>query len=292
MAGPDGRFVFGKLAPGTYAIVGRRKGFTPSVEIATVAANSTFHAHLVLEAKGELSYHVNASVLETARTAISAKSGGSVYSFGHKAISHLPQGAAAPVNQVLLQAPGVVQERYGRVHVRGDHGDVQYRINDLILPSGLTGLYNALDTRFVDRMSLLDGSLPAQYGLRTAGVVDIHTKSIVKNGGRIDVYGGSHGDIEPSLEVAGTQGAASAYLSGSYVQNALGWNPPAPVENPLHDETHLGKGFGYFSDLVNPTTRASLILGASAQAWVAYVAIVAAIVIGLAVQEVVRRQRH
>ncbi len=265
LAGSDGRFEFDKLAPGTYAVVARKKGFTPAVEIATVKRDSVFHARLVLQAKGALNYHISARLLEPARTAVSARSGGSVYSFGRKAISHLPQGTAAPVSQVLLQAPGVVQERYGRIHVRGDHGDVQYRINGLILPSGLTGLNNALDTRFVGRMALLDGSLPAEYGLRTAGVVDMHTKSIVKNGGRLDVYGGSHGDVEPSLEVAGTQGAASAYLSGSYVQNALGWNPPAPVEDPLHDETHLGKGFGYFSDLVNPTTRASLILGASAQ---------------------------
>ncbi len=37
---------------------------------------------------------------------------------------------------------------------------------------------------------------------------------------------------------------------------------------------------------------ALLLLGASAQAWVAYAAIVGAIVLGLAVQAVARRQRH
>ena len=40
-------------------------------------------------------------------------------------------------------------------------------------------------------MSLLDGTLPAQYGLRTAGVLDITTKSQFDPGGTLDIYGGS-----------------------------------------------------------------------------------------------------
>ena len=46
-----------------------------------------------------------------------------------------------------------------QLHVRGEHANLQYRINDVLLPEGLTGFGEELDTRFVDNVSLIDGSL-------------------------------------------------------------------------------------------------------------------------------------
>ena len=48
-------------------------------------------------------------------------------------------------------------------------------------------------------MSLITGALPAEYGLRTAGIIDLTTKSgLLQPGGIVSVYGGSHGTFEPS----------------------------------------------------------------------------------------------
>ncbi len=63
--------------------------------------------------------------LDQARNQLSPSTGSSSYTFGPQAISQLPLGASTPVNQILLQAPGVVQDSYGEVHVRGDHGNLQ-----------------------------------------------------------------------------------------------------------------------------------------------------------------------
>ena len=41
----------------------------------------------------------------------------------------MPGGENTPLNQVVLQAPGVAQDSFGQLHVRGDHGNVQYRLN-------------------------------------------------------------------------------------------------------------------------------------------------------------------
>ena len=76
----------------------------------------------------------------------------------------------------------------GDLHVRGEHANLQYRINDVLLPEGITGFGLELDPRFVDSMQLITGSLPAQYGFRTAGVVDIQTKSgAFENGGKAEI---------------------------------------------------------------------------------------------------------
>ena len=90
------------------------------------------------------------------------------------------------MSQVILRAPGVAQdnEASGNLHVRGEHANVQYRINDVLLPEGISGFGLELDPRFIDSVQLITGSLPAQYGFRTAGVVDIQTKSgAFDNGG-------------------------------------------------------------------------------------------------------------
>ena len=54
---------------------------------------------------------------------------------------------------------------------------IQYRINGIMLPDGVGAFGQILDTGIVGSLALLTGALPAQYGLRTAGVLDIQTKS-------------------------------------------------------------------------------------------------------------------
>ena len=128
----------------------------------------------------------------------------------HDTIQDLPQGTNAPVEKVLLQAPGVSQDSAasGLLHVRNDHANVQYRINGILLPDGVTGFGSIFDTSFIGSMSLVTGALPAEYGLRTVGLVDMTTRTdLFNNSGSVSMYGGSHGTIQPSIEYGGTFGS-------------------------------------------------------------------------------------
>ena len=62
------------------------------------------------------------------------------------------------------------------MHVRDEHANLQFRINDVLIPEGISGFGQEIDTRWVNNVSLITGSLPAQFGFRTTGIVDIHTK--------------------------------------------------------------------------------------------------------------------
>ena len=119
----------------------------------------------------------------------------------------------------------------------------------MTLPEGITGFGQALDTRFAKRVDLLTGALPAQYGYREAGVIEIETKTAFENGGRVDMYGGSHDTVQPSFELGGSQGKASYYLTGSYLHNIPGSKTPLPAPNAIHDQHDQFKGFGYASYL-------------------------------------------
>ena len=95
----------------------------------------------------------------------------------------------------------------GSIHVRNDHANVQFRINGVMLPDGVTGFGSILDPSLIGSMSLITGALPAEFGMRTVGLVDITTRNdIFNNSGSISLYGGSRGTFQPSFEYGGTFG--------------------------------------------------------------------------------------
>jgi outer membrane receptor protein involved in Fe transport len=210
------------------------------------------------------SIKVQGERLNRGRDTLNVETGTSSYHFDENSIATLPQGYNAPLQNVILQAPGVAQDSFGQLHVRGDHGDIQYRINGIILPEPISGFGDTLGTRFISKLDFLTGALPAQYGYRTAGVVDITTADGLNgNGGSMDLYGGSHGTFEPSVDYGGTDGAFNYYVTGSYLQSNTGIESPTDAATPIHDNTEQNKGFGYFSYLLNPDLRLGAIVGHS-----------------------------
>jgi outer membrane receptor protein involved in Fe transport len=194
------------------------------------------------------------------------KIGTNSFDFSRAVIEALPQGNNAPLDKVLLQAPGVSQDSAasGLLHVRNEHANVQYRINGIQLPDGVGGFNQLFDTSFIGSFSLITGALPAQYGLHTAGLVDIKTRDAAfNNSGAISVYGGSQQWISPSVEYGGTSGKTQYYFTGRYTANDIGIENPAPSYYPIHDYTWQGKAFGYTSTQLDEWSRVSTITGAS-----------------------------
>ncbi len=198
--------------------------------------------------------------LDVARDNIIPNLGATAHSFTEEQIEAISQGDNAPFSQVILRAPGVAQDNAasGQLHIRGEHANVQYRINDVLLPEGITGFGLELDPRFVQSMQLITGSLPASYGFRTAGVVDIHTKTGIENGGEAGIYGGSYDTVRPSFEYGGTQGKWNFFADGSYDHNGLGIENPTASHNAIHDYTDQYKTFLYGSYIIDDTSRLML----------------------------------
>ncbi|SEE35601.1 Outer membrane receptor proteins, mostly Fe transport [Rhizobiales bacterium GAS191] len=213
-------------------------------------------------ANEELDITVTAARLDKARNQISTSVGASTYEINRQAIETQPLGNNAALSQTLLQAPGVAQDSFGQLHVRGDHANLQYRINGIIIPETISGFSQLFDTRFARRIDLLTGALPAQYGYRTAGVVEIETKSgSLDPGGEISLYGGQRQTLFPSVTYGGSTGAVDYFVSGSYLQNNIGIENPTRSLNPVKDFTEQGRGFLYLSSLIDANTRLSFISG-------------------------------
>jgi opacity protein-like surface antigen len=181
-----------------------------------------------------------------------------------EAIESLPQGTNSTVDKVLLQLPGVSQDSAasGNLHVRNEHANVSYRINGILLPDGLGGFGQYLDPAFIGSLTLITGALPAQYGLRTAGIVDIQTASgAFNNAGQIGFYGGSRETKNYNVQYGGRTGSTEYFFTGRYLQNILGIENPLPTLNAIHDRTEQDRSFAYVSTIIDPWTRVSFIGG-------------------------------
>jgi hypothetical protein len=192
------------------------------------------------------------------------KLGATAYDVDQAALQALPQGKNTPIDKVLLQVPGVSYDSAisnPDFHVRNEYANVQYRINGIQLPDGVSALGPVLETGFIGNLNLLDGTLPAQYGLRTAGVVDITTKTEFDPGGNLDIYGGSWATISPSIEYGGSAGQTQYFLTGRYLQSNQGLENATPLENPIHDRTTQEKFFGYGSTLFGDSSRLTYLAG-------------------------------
>ena len=204
---------------------------------------------------------VTARRLDDARESIKPSLGASTFTLTNQAIQNLPGGDNQPIQDIILQMPGVSQDQFGQFHVRDEHNGVQYRLNGVIIPESIAVFGQMLSPRLIENMSLLTGTLPAQYGLRTAGIMDITTKSGYKDEATVSLYGGSHATIEPSAQISGSSGATSWFVSGDYKHSALGIDNVTGSTHAIHDRTDQANGFGYIDQILGTGDRLTLMGG-------------------------------
>lgn len=203
---------------------------------------------------------VNSARHVTARESIPASTGASTTTMDREAIERMPQGNAASLTQILLQAPGVVQEAQGDLHVRGDHRNLQYRINGVTLPEAISGFGQMFDARALRSVSLLTGALPAQFGYRTAGIVELTLRSgMTDPGGSMGIYGGSFGLVQPALAYGGAIGAFEYFLTGNYLQSQRGFENPTAARDSINNDTRQLRGIANFGYQLDDFTRLSFI---------------------------------
>jgi outer membrane receptor protein involved in Fe transport len=259
----NGAFDFPGIAAGSYIVAAMEGNAILGSTVVSVGDTGTVDKDIFV-GSGQAMNVIITRQLQQARNNLSPQTGTSAYKIDNDAVENLAQGPNTSFNDVLEQAPGVAQDSFGQVHIRGEHADLQYRLNGILLPEGISGFGQVLDSRIVQSATLLTGTLPAQYGYRTAGIVDIQTKGgSFDNEGEVSMYGGSYGTIEPSATFGGTEGALNYFVSGSHLESDDGIEPATSSPDPIHDHTVQDKQFGYFSYLLNSENRLEIIAGSA-----------------------------
>ncbi len=238
---------------------GAAKGKSP-------AANAVSTGQTPAEAASNAAVVSRRQSLNAARENILPKIGVNSYEVSQQDIQALPQGDNVPIDKLLLQTPGVYQDSAvnGGIHIRDEHANVQYRIDGIQLPDGVSGFGQVLETSLIGNMAVVTGALPAQYGLRTAGLVDIQTRTgTAEPSGEWSVYGGSHDTISTNLQYGGVSGNTQYFFTGRWLENSLGIENPTSSVNAIHDETEQEKFFTYVSTVLPNNARWTVITGAA-----------------------------
>src|SRR5438132_11842289 len=198
---------------------------------------------------------IQSQEMDITREAIVPSLGATRYTVGPDRLDSQAEGENAQFNQTLLRFPGVAQDSFGQLHVRGEHANLQYRIDDVLLPESIPGFGPELATRFADNISLMTGALPAQFGFRETGVIDIHTKTgTAFIGNEASIYVGSFDTFMESLEHGGVTGKLSYYVTKSYLHDGIGIENPTRSSSPIHDDTDQFKEFAYLSYVIDDTS--------------------------------------
>ena len=207
---------------------------------------------------------IEAQRAAAARQGILARFGSRETVVDRETIEALPGGGAQPLNQVLLQTPGVVQDSFGEVHVRGEHRNLQYRLNGVALPESLSGFGQVFDARALRSVGVLTGALPAQFGFRTNAVIELETRSgALDPGGAIGVQGGSRGTLQPYANWAGFLGGWDVFATGTFLRSDQGIENPTSSWAAINGQTRQTRGLAYAARQLDDTTRLSLIAGTS-----------------------------
>ncbi len=203
---------------------------------------------------------------DAVRNEILPPTGVNVSSMSQAAIQAQPQGDNTPIEKTLLQLPGFSQDSAasGALHLRNDHANVQYRIDGVILPDGVSGFGQLLDSDFIGSIDVLDGALPAQYGLHNTGLVDITSRSYAfQGGGYVSLFGGSQGTISPSFQYGGTAGRTEYFVAASGLSTNEGIENAADSYYPIHDHSYQGRFFGDATTYLSDGSRINIISGVS-----------------------------
>lgn len=209
-------------------------------------------------------YDILVKKLDQARNNLSVKTGGSAYNFNEQAIKSLPLASFTSIDKVIARAPGVTQDSFGQLRIRTDHSGVQYRINGVMIPEGISGFGQLIDTQFVDNVELLTGALPAQYGYRTSGVIEITPKGGEKGSfNRFSAMIGSYNTLALNQQFGGNANNTSYYLNANFLESERAIESTTKNNNAKQNKGREHRIFANLSHLISPSQKINLILASS-----------------------------
>ncbi|MGQ0695420.1 MAG: TonB-dependent receptor [Nitrospiraceae bacterium] len=230
-----GEFSLSVPQAGTYSISAVQETYRSEYVVLVLGTEQLEPVTLTLSKTKEIALEVVSPL-----PSIQYKASSETYSLSRKEVESLPKGNNNEVYEVLLTVPSVVYGSLKQTHIRQDHANQQFRIDGIPIPDTVTGAFaDIVPPRAWERADIILGGMEAQFGNKTALVVDITSKSGTKPGfGSIQGFGGSHETVNPSFEYGGTIGEKGRfYALNSYVTTNRGLDPPTLGKTNHHNQS-------------------------------------------------------
>ncbi|TKB74884.1 MAG: TonB-dependent receptor [Nitrospira sp.] len=236
-----GEFSIPVPADGTYSVSAVQDTYRSEYIVLKIGIEASDPITLTLSKTKEIALEVRSLLAP-----IQYKASSETYSVSRKDIETLPRGNNVELQDVLITIPGAVYGSLKQVHIRQDHANLQLRIDGVPIPDTVSSTFSdVISPRAWERADIILGGMEAQYGNKTAAVLDITTKSGTKPGfGSAQMFGGSNNTINPSIEYGGTIGEKFRfYALNSHTATNRGIEPPTLGHSVFHGQSERNQTF-------------------------------------------------
>lgn len=207
----QGNLDVSRLPYGVYRLEVGRSGFSPVVETLTIrSAIPVSHSIALKLASVEQTVSV-----EAASTLIDPEQAGNVDQVGSASLQHrLSSIPGRSLQDLVNSQPGWLYEGNAVLHPRGSEYQTQFVINGIPLTDNRSPSFGPeIEADDVQSVSIYTAGIPAEYGRKMGGVVEVNT---VQN-----TQPGFHGDL---VLAGGSFDSGSAFAKGQYTagKNTVG----------------------------------------------------------------------
>jgi outer membrane receptor protein involved in Fe transport len=164
----------------------------------------------------------------------------------NQTILERPLGAAPSraIESIVASTPGFVTDDNGRMHPRGSESQVQYVVDGVPVTDNMSAIFStSLDARTLRTVEVLTGGLPAEFGDKLAGVINVNTRSGLEGPtqGGISFSGGSFSTGETAVDFA-THTKKLGILTNLSASTSQRYLDPPTLDN-FHNFGRTGKAF-------------------------------------------------
>lgn len=176
-------------------------------------------------------------------------------------IQQFAGGASATIQSIVKTQAGVASDSAGQEHIRGEHAEISYVVDGVPLPDTLSGRQGAIVVpSTIQSLQLLTGSYPPEFGMQTAGILNITTlPGAKKPRGEYDFQGGSYSTTNADMNLEGPIGKKGDYVFDFGATRTLNAEDPQQPDNQTAH--NAGSSVNEFAKLhFLPSNKDSLIL--------------------------------
>jgi outer membrane receptor protein involved in Fe transport len=164
----------------------------------------------------------------------------------NQTILERPLGAAPSraIESIVASTPGFVTDDNGRMHPRGSESQVQYVIDGVPVTDNLSAIFStSLDARTLRTVEVLTGGIPAEFGDKLAGVINVNTRSGLEGPtqGGLSFSGGSFSTGEIAADFS-THTKKFGFLTNLSTSTSQRYLDPPTLDN-FHNFGRTGKAF-------------------------------------------------
>src|SRR6185295_16101964 len=164
----------------------------------------------------------------------------------NQTILERPVGAAPSraIESIVASTPGFVTDDNGRMHPRGSESQVQYVVDGVPITDNMSAIFStSLDARTLRTVEVLTGGIPAEFGDKLAGVINVNTRSGLEGPTQagINFSGGSFSTGEVAAAFA-THTKKFGFLTNLSATTSQRYLDPPTIDN-FHNFGRTGKGF-------------------------------------------------